>query len=119
MKLQETLVEKEKELLLSETRYSATRLRELLSENFIEIGQSGNVFGLNEVLDSLPKENGWSAKIYDIEFRVITEDITQIFYTAIIYDSEDNNSTYSKRSSIWKNESGVWKMIFHQGSKIF
>jgi hypothetical protein len=118
MELQETLVAKEKELLLPETRHSTARLKELLSEDFVEIGQNGNKFGLNEVLEKLPREAGWSARISDIEFRMINEYVAQVFYIAIIYGDKDSKGTYSKRSSIWKNESGVWRMIFHQGTKI-
>lgn len=118
MDLRKLLVTKEHELILPETRHSPTRLKELLSDDFVEIGQNGNQFGLNEVLESLPKEQGWSAKISDIEFRMLNEDIAQILYTAIIYGNEVNLGTFSKRSTIWKNESGVWRMVFHQGTKI-
>lgn len=73
MKLIDILITKENQLLLPEARHSTTKLKELLSENFIEIGASGKKFGIKEVLENLPKEKHWSAKISDIEFRMISE----------------------------------------------
>lgn len=103
---------------MPETRHSTARLIELLSERFVEIGQSGNKFGLDEVIRDLPKEQGWSAEISDIEFRMLSDDIAQLLYTAVIRGNGDRPASHSKRSSIWGNESGVWRMLFHQGTKL-
>ena len=118
MDLQDILVAKEKKLLLPETRHSTTKLTELLSEKFVEIGQSGNKFGLDEILRDLPKEQGWSAEISGIEFRMLSDDIAQLLYTAVIRNNRDSDESRSKRSSIWGNESGVWRMLFHQGTRL-
>lgn len=118
MKLIDILIAKENELLLPETRKSTTKLKELLSENFIEIGSSGKIFALKEVLENLPKEKDWRAKISDISFRMISEDVAQLFYDCVIYHHSDEKGSYSRRSSIWKNESDTWKIIFHQGTRI-
>ena len=79
MKLRDILINKENQLLLPQTRQSQIKLKELLSESFIEIGSSGKKFGLKEVLENLPKEKDWSAKISNIEFRMITEEVAQLF----------------------------------------
>lgn len=52
MKLIDILITKENQLLLPEARHSTTKLKELLSENFIEIGASGKKFGIKEVLEN-------------------------------------------------------------------
>ena len=118
MKLRDILITKENQLLLPQTRHSTTKLKESLSEDFIEIGASGKKFGLKEVLENLPQEEDWSAKISDIEFRRISETVAQLFYNCVIYHDTSDKGSYSIRSSIWKHESDTWKMIFHQGTKI-
>ena len=118
MKLRDILINKENQLLLPQTRQSQIKLKELLSESFIEIGSSGKKFGLKEVLENLPKEKDWSAKISNIEFRMINEDVAQLFYNCVIYHNLDDKGSYSIRNSIWTNESDTWKMIFHQGTEI-
>ncbi|MEM6402804.1 MAG: DUF4440 domain-containing protein [Cyanobacteria bacterium P01_D01_bin.116] len=118
MKLIDILIKKENQLLLPEIRHSTTKLKELLSENFIEIGSSGKKFRLKEVLENLSKEKDWSAKISNIEFRMINEDVAQLFYNCVIYHNLDDKGSYSIRNLIWTNESDTWKMIFHQGTKI-
>ena len=118
MKLIDILIKKENQLLLPEIRHSTTKLKELLSENFIEIGSSGKKFRLKEVLENLSKEKDWSAKISNIEFRMINEDVAQLFYNCVIYHNLDDKGSYSIRNLNWTNESDTWKMIFHQGTKI-
>lgn len=118
MKLIDILKNKENELLLPQTRCSTVKLKELISENFIEIGSSGKKFGFQEILKKLPQERNWSAEISDIEFRIVAEDVAQLIYNCVIYSSANDKGRYSRRSSIWKKESNTWKMIFHQGTKV-
>ncbi|MEO0687131.1 MAG: hypothetical protein AAFY76_19300, partial [Cyanobacteria bacterium J06649_11] len=63
-------------------------------------------------------EKDWNAKISDIEFRMISEDVAQLFYNCLIYHNSDDKGSYSRRTSIWKHESDNWKIVFHQGTKI-
>lgn len=117
MDLEAKLIKNEQTLLLSYTRDSRTKLQELLSNDFFEIGQSGKVYNLNEVIESLSKEDDRKIEISNIEFRMLDDTMAQLIYTARTY-VQNNNYTLSKRSSIWRNEAGMWKIIFHQGTKI-
>lgn len=118
MKLYDLLIAKEKGLLTQEIRSSTSKLTSLLSEQFIEIGTRGNRFGLEEVLQSLPRNSEWRAEISDVEFRQIGENVAQFIYTCKIVRDQNDAGSLSKRSSIWRNELDGWKMVFHQGSKI-
>lgn len=118
MNIEEELIIKEKELLLPETRHSIKKLKELISKEFIEIGSSGRKFGFNEVLEELPNEQNFRVEISDIEFRMIDDDVAQIFYIAKIVCGTENTGNYSRRNSIWRNNSGEWKMVFHQGTRM-
>ena len=118
MSLAETIIEKENALLTWEVRSSADKLRSLLSVEFREVGASGAYFGLSEVLESLLSEENWSCKTKDWEFRALSDDVVQTIHRAFVVHFEGDKGVYSRRTSIWRNESGEWKMIYHQGTKI-
>ena len=72
MEIEADLIEKERALLSFEVRRSPAKLRSLLSSDFLEIGASGDFFGLDSVLDCLPQESAWSAISQDFEHRRLT-----------------------------------------------
>jgi len=118
MDLAQHIIEREKALLHPETRKSQKRLCELISTEFKEIGASGSCFGLAEVLDALPHENGWSATTQDWEFRLLSEELAQTIHRAFVVRHQGDSGTYSLRSSIWRLEDGDWKMVYHKGTKV-
>ena len=119
MNLEEAIISLEETLFQKEIRNSGERLSELLSPEFREIGASGNYFGLDEVLRSLPTEDEWSIKALDYSFRRLSDDIAQLTYRAFIKHSATDEGVYSIRNSIWKKHSDdQWKMEFHQATKV-
>jgi len=118
MALADIIIEKEKALLTLGVRSSVEKLKSLLSNEFKEVGASGAYFGLREVLECLPGDGNWSCKTQDWEFRMLNSEIAQTIHKAFIVHSDKDEGTYSRRTSIWKNESGEWKMIYHQGTKV-
>ena len=102
----------ENALLTEEVRKNENKLNQLISDNFIEFGQSGKIYKKSDILESLPKEE--FEKITITDFEIISSQSNQI---AVRYKSsfEDN---ITLRSSIWKKEEDDWKIIFHQGTKI-
>lgn len=101
----------EKELMQSSTRKDIQRLGAILDDDFIEIGASGLVYDRNNILDSLPKESPREYESFGFEQRPIANNAILITY-AVKIDNE-----FSFRSSIWSKRSGVWKILFHQGTK--
>ena len=118
MELAEIIIEKEKALLTFEVRSSVERLKSLLSREFKEVGASGAYFGLDDVLERLPTEENWSCKTQDWEFRMLSSEIAQTIHRAFVVHFDGDEGVYSRRTSIWRNESGEWKMIYHQATKI-
>ena len=115
----ELLIEKEKKLLTYDIRSSSEQLRSLISEDFLEIGASGGSFGLDEVLENLPrKAQNWSAVAKIFECRELSDNIFQVLFQCVITHDIDSEPVYSLRSSIWRLEDGQWKMVFHQGTKV-
>lgn len=117
MELREQIIEKEKALLSSEVRSSVEKLKSLISEDFREIGASGANFSLKEILECLPQDKNWSAKVGDFEFRLLADDVAQLTFRAFIKHDEKDEGAYSLRTSIWRNESGTWKMVFTKEQK--
>lgn len=112
------IIRLEELLFQKHVRSSPDRLRELLSDDFCEIGASGNCFGLKEVLADLPTEVHWSIVMRDYEMQTVTDDVVRLTYRALIKHSIDDAGVHSIRSSIWKNCAGQWKMAFHQATKV-
>ncbi|SDJ88701.1 DUF4440 domain-containing protein [Microbulbifer yueqingensis] len=120
MTLSDEIIAREKSLLSFEVRSSPAKLKELLSEEFKELGASGAYFELEEVLDRLPQEEFWSAKAGEWEFRLLADNVVQVMYKAIVVKGQDEASSYSysHRTSIWRIEAGLWKMVYHQGTRV-
>ncbi|OAL60880.1 hypothetical protein A6R74_18340 [Halomonas sp. ALS9] len=118
MGIEADLIEKERALLSFGVRSSPEILRSLLSPEFLEIGASGDFFGLDSVLDSLPLESSWSAVSQDFEHRRLSSDLIQLFYRVVISRQNGLMTSYSRRTSIWRKEEGGWKMIYNQGTAI-
>lgn len=113
----EWIIAREQSLLTADVRASVGRLRELLSAEFREIGASGACIGLVELLEHLPQEQHWTAHTRDWEFRVLARDIVQTFHRALVTRGGADD-TYSRRTSLWRNESGIWRMVYHQGTRV-
>ena len=118
MELREQIIEKEKAFLSFEVRHSIEKLTSLLSKDFREIDASGSYSNLKEVCESYPKEERWSAQVDGFNFRMLSLDIVQLTFRAFMKRDENDDGVYSLRSSIWRNESGTWKMVFHQGTEV-
>jgi len=116
MELREEIINREKSLLTPEVRRSVVKLKELLSDEFIEVGTSGACFGLAEVLKYLTSEYAWSAMTQDWQFRALAEGVVQTIYKVCIEKPEAGSTRFSQRTSIWRQEGECWKMVYHQGT---
>lgn len=107
-------IELELALLKPEVRQSKDELNRLIHDDFVEISQSGKMYGKEVVLASVPEsETNYEAK--DFSVRKISEDVVQVFYKTVSTD-KDGAVKKALRSSLWKNEGDIWQMIFHQGT---
>lgn len=114
----ENLIAKEKALLTLEVRSNPDEIEKYIDEEFLEIGTSAHQMGFEKTLEALPQSLDWKAEIYDIESKIITQDVIVLIYKAKITHSLQSNPYESIRSSVWKRGATGWKMAFHQGTKI-
>jgi hypothetical protein len=109
--------ELEERLLHTDVRKNSIILTELLSDDFEEVGSDGKISTREEVIEWLiNKEKNIKWSLNDFRIKELSPELIVATYIAI--KDNQSNSTRSIRSSIWKNFSGNWKMIFHQGTKI-
>ncbi|MDP8997763.1 MAG: nuclear transport factor 2 family protein [Pseudomonadota bacterium] len=111
----------ELELLSAQSRSSARRLDELLDEDFSEIGQSGELYNKQEIIEALLREQQLgpvlSRQVKDLHSRELSEDLILLTYFCEVHDlSASIKLRMSRRSSIWRKSGDSWKLLFHQGT---
>ncbi len=104
------LLELEHRLARIGKRITAAEAGALLADDFLEFGASGKVWTKSDIVAAMAIWQPISATIEEFKVREIAPAhclVTYRFKTA-------ERSTL--RSSLWRNSSGVWQMIFHQGT---
>ncbi len=105
-------------LLQPEVRNSAEELSELVADDFIEYGSSGNVYHKKDILKILPSEASPEMEITDYHASPLSPQVVLINYKALTTLKDDSAPTRSERSSIWRLTDGRWQIVFHIGRKI-
>lgn len=116
--LERHIFELEKELLKPETRQSAEKISELLSDDFMEFCSSGSIYHYSKG-DVFSKEMDISVEnweVRDFTIKELSNDCVLATYKVIKHNELSQDVKYSLRSSIWKLFNGIWKIVFHQGT---
>ena len=114
-----TLTKLEESLWIAETRYDDEYMNEILADDFMEIGKSGQVYAREEMFFG-----GFENQVIDCEIplpelrvTVLGSEIYQVTYKSRLQRNGKFESAH--RSSIWrKTETDKWKLVFHQGTLI-
>lgn len=112
--LQDELHALELELLQPGTRKDASRLTQLLTEDFVEVGSVGAAFTREQVIADLAKESPTQWTIGNLKARPLGDGVVLVTYRASRV--RHGQRVDSLRSSIWKLDAGRWRMAFHQGT---
>jgi hypothetical protein len=99
-------------------RSAPEKLSELLSEDFIEFGSSGQAYDKQQVIEALQRESGEGIFLQDFEVRSLASGVALATYRTGKSSGNDQNVIYSLRSSIWKFDQDRWQMVFHQGTPV-
>lgn len=93
------------------------RVRELLAEDFLEIGASGRRWDLTSTLEMLREESQDPdsaiidvSDVSDVQARQIAPGVVQILWTST------RSGKRALRSSIWCVRDARWRLVFHQGT---
>lgn len=106
------VIDLEKELHSPSIRKDYDKLDTLLSDSFIEIGSSGDVYDKSVIIDFLSKESGKEITSSEYVFRELDSNTALVYYHSYI------NGRKSIRSSLWRKINNDWKIEFHQGTPL-
>lgn len=118
MNIKEIIFELENKLQKPEVRKSVELLNDLISNDLIEFGSSGLVYKKSDVLKNLPTSSEIKFNMTDFQINTLSSNIIQSIFRTEKIDTKTGKVTRSLRSSLWKNEDGKWRMIFHQGTPL-
>ena len=87
-----------------------------MCDEFWEVGASGNVYTKQDVIETLIKrynnpnyQDIWETKNFAL--TQISSDNYLLTYILI-----QDKTRITRRSTIWRNVSGIWKILYHQGT---
>ena len=106
----------EEEMLQSSFRQNSAELAELLTDDFQEFGSSGRVFDKPAILRELRDAISSQLALDNFEAIECARDVVLVTYISTRTTAQLIIKTL--RSSIWVNQSGAWKMRFHQGTRL-
>lgn len=101
------------EMLDPGVRADSARVRELLHDDFIEFGSTGRVYNKKILVEMLRTEQRSTVVIRDFTVRQLASDTALVTYRTVGQSGQE-----ARRSSVWVLQDGVWKMVFHQGTRI-
>jgi len=93
-------------------------LRELVDDEFMEIGSSANVYDKKEAIRWLGCDDPSEINGMDFKATFLAVDIILLTYTSVTTSPQLVKPKQAKRSSIWRRAEGQWKIVFHQGTPI-
>lgn len=105
----------EEKLLKVKTVNDYLELDNLISDEFVEYGSSGKVYNKKKVIESIMNRSDWIYEFINFDLKLLANDVVLANYIIKVKTSE-RDSMYTLRSSIWKLDDGLWKIIFHQGT---
>ncbi|WP_030128050.1 DUF4440 domain-containing protein [Pseudomonas sp. QTF5] len=110
MELSRILLELEQRLLSQATRHDAGEISNLIADEFIEFGASGNIWTKADLVEQLPDETFTQRTISKFAVKPLSK------HTALVTYQCRTAATNSLRSSIWRKQDEQWQMVFHQGT---
>lgn len=112
----ELLKQLEEGLWLSKTRFDREWMENILAPDFIEFGQSGRVFGRQQILDIAPIELLSTIPLADLRIKPLDSNTVLLTYISEVQYPEGERRAL--RSSIWSRDEKSWQLTFHQGTPI-
>jgi hypothetical protein len=88
----------------------------ILHKDFFEFGSSGRIWNKKSVTKEFKALTESKCLISGFKIKLLSVDTALATYKARL--NKNNSPSESLRCSIWKNFSGEWKIIFHQGTPL-
>lgn len=113
VRLEDVLFDCEQSLTDPETRASRELVEALLHEDFVETGSSGEVYDRASMIEMMVGESPGEVFIRDFEVQALAEDIMLASYRSVGTSGQE-----ARRTSIWVNDGGRWRLRHHQGTRV-
>jgi len=110
--LRNIILEYEKELFTKSFCENDQVVSERLDEDFLEFGQSGEIYHRHEILEYLRNAGDRSIEIMDFHVEKLCKSCCIAKYRW------ENDGKVANRTSIWIRIDNQWKLKFHQGSPV-
>ena len=108
----------EEALLDPVIRRDRASVENLLAEDFLEFGSSGRVWTREQIFHLLADETYTPSQLEDFNCALIAEDVALVTYRVVRIDPDSGLEASTLRSSIWTQKSGMWRLRFHQGTRM-
>ncbi|MDO5630057.1 MAG: universal stress protein, partial [Mobilicoccus sp.] len=108
----EEVLELERATLSPEYRRQPGKVRELLADDFHEVGRSGREFVASDFADTVDAiDRPVSEKVVEsMDARSIAPDVVLVSTTLL------TDGHRSRHTSVWRREGRAWSMVHHQGT---
>jgi hypothetical protein len=116
--LRQLLYQLEKRLLQPEVRHSTLALDELLADDFVEFGSTGDIYDKPAIIRALNAEPEVEIIMTDFKMILLGAETALVTYHAVFSDENGTSAKHSLRSSIWRMSGGTWRLVFHQGTPL-
>lgn len=111
----QVVINRELALLSFQVRRSAQQVDELLDPLFREIGASGQLWTRADTISALASERSDSEgaiEATEMAAEPFAVDLVQLIYVS------NRQGRRARRSSLWRQSAGVWRLLFHQGTPL-
>ncbi|WP_333014521.1 DUF4440 domain-containing protein [Vibrio vulnificus] len=112
------LIQQEIELHQYEVRQNIADIERLIHPSFTEVGRSGRSFDFASIIDLMASEEPTEVAVHSQDFECIKlEPSTHLLkYKSALISLAGEESSFTKRSSIWVFNGERWQLKYHQGT---
>lgn len=97
-----------------ETRFDIQYIKDLMAEDFIEVGRSGRIYDKSSILAAQRQPINAVIPLSNFSVRLLSDKVVQTTYDSCV--TRQSGALYARRSSIWSREVDGWQLRFHQGT---
>ena len=112
--LEEKLRDLEIKVMTAAGERRADDIRDLVADDFFEIGSSGRTYTKSEVLAAI--ETAPLRKFTLEDFKLVASGAGWALVSYRAGEKSDQSSSNSWRSTLWVKRKGKWQIVFHQGT---
>ncbi len=110
----------EREMLEADKRGDWETISRYMADDFLEIAGNGKYFNKPQIAKLFPESRVVEYKMSEFDFRALAPNVALLTYRLDVQASFQGKSLPAAFliSSVWQEQGGDWKVVFHQGTPI-